>query len=360
MHRPVGVHQSVHAEAALQIRLIVLRPEVAAVQSTVPVRNGVIAPLPHEAAAQLLMRVDQLPVVAHVAAGISHGVRVFAQHKGLLHPFPEDPFDLRRGRIHAAAYVQAVLLYPAAQRGRIGALIVYGAAVRALEPARRRDEVPPPSGLVAQRPHDHALPVLVPLEHPPDPVHVHPLPFGIVGEQGKAVLRLRMDGGQPMRLQIGLLQHIDAVQVAQDGEKRMRRIVRRPHGVDMVALEHGQIALQILEALHVAVDSHRVTVDALEFDRSAVELKYAALCRDRSNPHELADQLATAVDDQRIDSGLLSIPKPCLCDAELDPFAGAPLKRFPLRRERQLTLPIGRKSDDSVPAAHVGLDPIVV
>ena len=57
---------------------------------------------------------------------------------------------------------------------------------------------------------------------------------------------------------------------------------------------------------------------------------------------------------------LQNIAKPCLCDAELDPFAGAPLKRFPLRRERQLTLPIGRKSDDSVPAAHVGLDPIVV
>ena len=56
--------------------------EIAAVQKSFVTPDAVICPLPDKRTHHLLLAVDQIPIGGDIAAGIAHGVGVFAHHKG--------------------------------------------------------------------------------------------------------------------------------------------------------------------------------------------------------------------------------------------------------------------------------------
>ena len=163
-----------------------------------------------------------------------------------------------------------------------------------------------------------------------------------------------------VRLEIGFLQKIDPVKVAQNGQERVRRIVRRANGVDIVAPEHFQIALQIADALHIAVDRHGMAVDALELDGDAIDLEHRAVRRDRADADVFAKMLPSAHDAERVHLGRFCRPEARVGDEELRllPLLAGELP-FAVRKGDAAGL-IAGEADDARAPAHIAFDPVVV
>ena len=201
-------------------------------------------------------------------------MRIFAQNEGLLDAHVQNFAYVLQRRIHAAAQVEAVLLPPAVRYGVVHALVMHGAGVCPAEIKSHRLGVAAPARLVADRPDDDARAVFIPLVHPPRAVQVQFFPALVgryIGKESE-VGRVVVLQDRSVRFQIRLLHKIDAVQVAQNGKERMRRVVRRAHRVDIIFAEHLQIPFKVGERFHIPVYRHAVAVDALQLDRRAVEL----------------------------------------------------------------------------------------
>ena len=88
--------------------IVILRP---AVDSAAHV-HGMIAPLPHKAAAVPVMAVEELEIVLQIAGAVSHGVAVFAQDIGLgIFPVSEVLLHFLQTGIHAAEQVRVQLSF---------------------------------------------------------------------------------------------------------------------------------------------------------------------------------------------------------------------------------------------------------
>ena len=100
----VGCDQPVDAEVAV----VELFARVAAVEETglavlrLVGADGVVAPLPDEAAHEVVVGVDEVPVILQVAGAVAHSVAVFAQQEGagLVGVLLADDTTELRGGIH--------------------------------------------------------------------------------------------------------------------------------------------------------------------------------------------------------------------------------------------------------------------
>ena len=112
--------------------------------------------------------------------------------------------------------------------------------------------------------------VLVALDHALGAVEVGGLPLGVDAEQ--------LDGAAAVGLEVGLVDDVEAVAVAQGVEARVVRVVGGADGVDVVALHHGDVACHRLERDRVAeVGVRVVAVDASEQDGPAIHQHLLAL-----------------------------------------------------------------------------------
>ncbi len=84
--------------------------------------------------------------------------------------------------------------------------------------------------------------IFVPLDHPLQTIHIGCLPLRIVAQE-VGLLRIH----QSMALEIGLVDHVETVCVAQVEKVRVRRVVTGADGVDVMTLhqedvfEHGLV-----------------------------------------------------------------------------------------------------------------------
>ena len=146
------------------------------------------------------------------------------------------PHAVDRG-IHLAAHVVGT------PKRVDGALVVDGQVGARADELVHGVGVAAAARLVAQAPHDHARVGLVALEQALGAVEVARLPARVVREAVLTRGELAHQGA--VRLEVGLVDHIDAQLVAELEQVRVGRVVRRADGVDVVLLAEAHVALNL-------------------------------------------------------------------------------------------------------------------
>jgi hypothetical protein len=134
------------------------------------------------------------------------------------------------------------------------------------DPFRHRIMVWPVARFVAQRPEDHTCVVLISCHHAHPPIKECFPPFGAAGQ-----LIGVTNHGEAVALNIGLIDDIQTIAIAQFQPARVIGVMRCAHGVDIVLLHEHHILHHRLQRHGVAaVRVEFVPVDTLQFDRYAV------------------------------------------------------------------------------------------
>ena len=277
-----GLFRAVRKDDAVGGKVIIRLPlaKIAAVAKG-PAAQRVGAPqrlvhiIPDKAALILREFFAQADVALHAAEGVAHVVHVLAQDERLFRPAFEIGADVLGFGVHAALDVGRGLPcgVAAEQPRRRHALIVHQAAgVVFPEKAAHGQDVFARKALVAAAPQQHRRVVFVALEHRARAVQHAGPPFGaatgqVVGQRVAAAVLPAAVG-----LQVGLVDHIHAVFVAQVVPRRLVGVVAGAHGVDVVAAEGLHRFDHVGHADGAAVlGVPLVPVDAVEKDPAAVQ-----------------------------------------------------------------------------------------
>ena len=308
---PVGEDQAVDDEVAVVHGFA----EVAAVGEVPFALRGdlgdpVVDPLPDEPPVQAGVPVEQFGVVGQAARAVAHGVPVFAQHHGQAATVLVVLGVRGDGFLTAADRVEFVVpgVHPAVDIGVEGvglALVVdQPARVAAADPPGHLLQVAAGARLVAQRPDDHAGMVLVPLDGALDPVQAGRPPAGIV-----AGVVAPAGQGETVGLQVTLVDHQQAVLVAQVEEPRVRRVVAGPHRVDVVPLHQQDVGPHggLVQAA-ARFGMPLVAVHPAELHRAAVEPDLPVADLDAAEPDPEADVPARTGQDRVVQPGMLVRP----------------------------------------------------
>ncbi len=234
MRRAVGADEAVGAEVLLVYPAVA--SEIAAIEEVFPaIRVGglhaLVDPVPDESALQVMRVEDDVPVFLEVTRTVTHGVRVFAEDPGAI--------GVRAVGVGLEALGRGV--HPGDEVGiglvLRGPLALHGAARVALfHPVVSLFIVGAERALVAGRPADDAGVILVSLHHALGAVHVLPQPFGEVGGMLGLVVAV-----QAVRLDVGLVDHVKAVFVAELEHLRALGIVTHANGVEVETLHEGDV-----------------------------------------------------------------------------------------------------------------------
>ena len=129
---------------------------------------------------------------------------------------------------------------------KFGTLILHGAAlVAVLHPLVGFLKYIAVACLVAERPHDNARVILVALHQTLSAVHVSSVPLGIEGNVFAAVAKT-------VRLDVGLINHVEAIFVAHFIEIGGLRIVAGANGVHIGTLHLLEIFHEVVARAHMA------------------------------------------------------------------------------------------------------------
>ena len=243
MGRTVGGHQAVGAEVAVVQHLTEVATIAIALPALVILADGgrMIAPLPHERAADARLALHQAEIILQVSRPVAHGMAILAHDIGLAHRMlAEIAIDFLQRWIHAAVQIQiaAVDIAPFRREGR--ALIVRQAGrIKPLCPGQRVFKVHAHAGLVTHGINHHAGAVLIADRHALHAIQHHRAKGWIIRHAVVfLIIGVPAGGHHAMALQISLVQHINAQFIAQLIEQRRLRIMTGTDGVDIVRLHH--------------------------------------------------------------------------------------------------------------------------
>ena len=307
----VGEQQAVGDEVAVVEGLA----EVAAVGEELgPVvgagPQAVVDPLPHEPALAARVALEQVLVLPEAAGPVAHGVAVLAEDER--HgPAPgvqpgvvqrrllaaADGVDLGVAGVHAAVDVDV--------RARPVALVVQRPRRVALPgPGGHGGQVGAGAALVAERPHDHAGVVLVPLDHAG-----HPVDQGVAPARVGDRVAPPADQLEPVGLQVALVDHVQPVGVAQLQEPGVGRVVAGPDGVEVVALHQQDVGQHHLLGHGPAqVGVELVAVDPAEQHPAAVDPEQPVADLDRPEADPQGHPLAGRGEPALVQPGRLGRP----------------------------------------------------
>ena len=323
--RAVRPHQAVHAEVAVvglltEITAVEIPP--GAVRCAAHV-HGVVAPLPNEAAAVAVVTLEALEIVLQIPGAVAHGMRILAQHVGLVHPMlVEVAVDLLDRGIHAAVQVQVVVVDLLAG-GREGSSLVMGqaGAVILLGPAQGLVQVRTHTGFVAHGPNHDAGAVLVPDDAVLHPVQYRLAELHVLGDEvivGLVVFPVLEH--HAVALQVSLADQVEAVVVAHAGEQRRVGIVAGADGVDVVLFHQHQVSQHMVFVHRRA--HHRVAVvavDAPELHLLAVDVHHLVGYVDLPHAHEFNDVLAGIAQLQCIQARVFRVPQLDIVQVDVEP-----------------------------------------
>ena len=266
----VGEDQSVAGE------LVIARTvaEVSAIAQTGgAVRLGgidrLVDEVPDEAA--LIVRVAlQCRVFVQIADRVAHCVHVLAGDVRLLRIVLEIFLNHIGMLVHAGFDVGNVVVVAVLRH----ALVVHGAVrIDVVHVLVHGTEHIAGVGLVAERPNDHARVVVVAAHHAVDTVDAGAFPMCLASwNRGFGGDHVAGQAPAAMGFEIGLIDQVDAVLVAQIVPTFLVRIVRGADGVDVVTLAENHIIDHVLLGDGTAaLGVELVTVRALEHDALAVK-----------------------------------------------------------------------------------------
>ena len=205
----------------------------------------------------------EVPILFEPAHRIAHRVGVFAQN--------HRPRGIRCG-VLLASFVAAV--HRAEDVGvalQHGPLVLHGTRrVLLFQPVVGLFEVGAVARFVTQTPDDDARVVAVALHHARDALEMRRFVGGILGKRLFVVTHA-------VRFDVGFVDHVKAVAVAEVVPARIVGVVARAHGVDIEPLHDFDIADHLLLGDHItAVGVHFVAVRAFDEHRTSVDQQLSA------------------------------------------------------------------------------------
>ncbi len=225
--------------------------------------EGLIAPIPDEAALEQTLFAEEAPVVGEVAGGVAHGVVVFALDEGAL--CGERAFFLVAAVSFAVGDACVHRGVEIDVSGAIGLLVVDGAGGVALfDPLGHFDEVFAIARFIAHGPEDDAGVIFIALEEVFHAIEMRLKPEGIFGEAVWAE-------AHAVGFDVGLGDDVEAEFIAEFEEGGVVGIMGGAHGVDVGAFhlqEVGEdvVALDVVSGGMIVV----VAIDTLDEDGLAV------------------------------------------------------------------------------------------
>ena len=227
----VGGNQAVHQEVA--VGRDPRRPDVAPVgpkraPGFVFPQDRLVHPVPDEAAHQLRIAVDHLPVIGQVPDAVSHGVGVFDQQEGLFRPRRRVVLEPVGTDVHGRHDVHDVAFARRFVEDRTP-------GVELADPLGGGVEVLPVPGLVAERPDDHRWMIPVADHHPLGAVEMGVPPLGTPRERHLGQV------AHAVRLDVRFVHHVEPVLVGQLVEAGQVRVVGRPYRVDVQELHEPDV-----------------------------------------------------------------------------------------------------------------------
>ncbi len=268
---PVGGDEAVHAEVVVVVHSdAVLPPAAVGKEGLRPARrlvfrrnrltDALVDPVPDECSLRVRPGVEDVPVLLEPTRAVPHRMGVLAEDEGHRRPLGRVLHHRLGARVHERVDVGARTAV-----GRGSFVVDRPRGVAVLDHLVRGCEVGAVTGLVAHGPDDDRGMVLVPLDHARAAVEDGRLPDRVVGD---AVPRV---GSEPVGLEVGLVDEVEAVPVAEVVPLGIVGIVGRPHRVDVVLLHQldvvdHQVPGQMVPGVGVVL----VTVDALDEDGAPV------------------------------------------------------------------------------------------
>ncbi|OPZ99818.1 MAG: hypothetical protein BWY71_00900 [Planctomycetes bacterium ADurb.Bin412] len=208
-------------------------PEIPAIRPEfLPIRgfltDPLIYPVPDTPALQGLVTFDGLPVIAEIAQAVPHRVRIFTQNQrpgriglGIFH-------DLRNPGIHRTVYIRV--------RSQLGPLVLNRpGTIPLFDPVIGCCKIWAVSCFVAQRPDNHTRMIFVPLDHPLGAVQMGFEPAAVLGQRFRPI-------AHPVRFNIGLVDDIQSMPVAQLIPLRTIRVMARANRVDIILFHQPDIS----------------------------------------------------------------------------------------------------------------------
>ena len=231
---------------------------------------------PDAAAKQIVVTIDQLPVILHTAGADAHCVGIFAEE---IRPVIQLFFpscmggNLRHlcdGRIHFTSHVIGM------PDGMNDALIMNRQIGMLLDPCVHTVRIAIAARLVAKAPHDDGSMRPVPVIDPADPVKVAGRPLRVVGDEAEH--RRKRHGLGTVGLQICFVHNVDTVFIRTFQKQRIRRIVAGTDRVDVELFAKKNVSFNFVRAHGIAVFCAGVMmVDAVQLDLPPVYKEYISL-----------------------------------------------------------------------------------
>ena len=264
--------------------------------------EGLVHEVPDAAALERRIAAHQVPVLGKTAEGIAHCVRILTLNQ-------------RLGRIAGAVFLTVLVarIHRAVDVGMVVELrpfILHGAGlVEGLRPFVGLLEIGTVAGLVAKAPDDDAGMVEVAADHT-----LHPYHMG--GCKVVALCKRLLAVAHSVRLDVGLVDDIQAVAVAELVPEGVVGVVAGTYSVDIQLLHHAHVAQHLLSRHAVRpVRAHLVTVHALDEYGPAVDQQLRVLDFHAAETHVQAGGFHGLAPGERahaegVEIGLLGAPEP--------------------------------------------------
>ena len=198
--------------------------------------------IPDKAALVQRFRISQISVFMHGAAGIAHRMGILAADIRLAPVFLQELPDRLHGRIHLAFHIAGIIVAAVMEH----AFIVHEPGrVDLAEELGHLIDILAAVGFISTGPDQHAGMILVPLVHGVRPVEQHLEPLRLIIRHDIIIIprrRSRIPGA--VALQVRLVDHVQAVLVAETVYDGRIRIMAGTHGIDIVLFHNGQVFAQ--------------------------------------------------------------------------------------------------------------------
>ena len=264
MGRTVSSQQAVGAEVgvvhhAYKAHVASVGPDVVAL--LVMGGKGLVYPVPDEAALQLVVAVDEVPVVLQIAYAVAHGVGILAEDEGtrvaLVHMAAQGPDAGIHGAVNVALGIVATpfVLHGTGGVGGMGQ-VIEGLEMTAI------------TALVAHAPGDDGGEVAVACYHAFHALAEGQLPLRLVGQRTPGMVF------HAVTLDVGFVHQVEAVLRAEFVPGGIVGIVAVAYGIQVVLLHQADICQHgghidgaslvgvVLVTVH-ATKQHRLSVDEL-------------------------------------------------------------------------------------------------
>ena len=306
MQRAVGCYKSVGTEVgivyyAYESHIATISPVF--VSLVIGLGDGLVYPVPDETTLQLVVFVNQIPVILEITLAVTHGMGVFAENQRTLITLVDMAAQRPDAGIHRTVDIRLGVVTAALILYRTGWIHRLAHIVEFLETLAI-------SALVTHRPDDDGGMVAVALDHAVHAVVESRIPVFSVCQL------LIFSIQDTMTLDVCLAYHVETILIAELIPLRIVWIVRGTHGIDVELLHHLHILHHLTDAEGSAVyDIVLLSVHTLNGDGYTIYQKLSVLHFDGTEAERLSHTLlysaipVGSIDDECVEIRALGTPR---------------------------------------------------